>query len=100
MNLSAIEKDLMIVNMGPHHQSMHGVLHLIVTLNGEDVDCEPILDYLHRGMQKIVKNQTIIQYLPYVTCWDDLASMFMEAITGNGPKQLRNIQPPKGLAVS
>ncbi|MBA0782837.1 hypothetical protein Gotri_000661 [Gossypium trilobum] len=38
MNLSATEKDLMIVNMGPHHQSMHGVLHLIVTLDGEDVD--------------------------------------------------------------
>ncbi|CAH8266365.1 unnamed protein product [Arabidopsis lyrata] len=38
-------KDLMIVNMGPHHPSMHGVLRLIVTLDGEDVvDCEPILD--------------------------------------------------------
>ncbi|MFQ6622214.1 hypothetical protein Gotur_001656 [Gossypium turneri] len=35
----------MIVNMGPHHPSMHGVLRLIVTLDGEDVvDCEPILD--------------------------------------------------------
>ncbi|MBA0553956.1 hypothetical protein Goarm_011184, partial [Gossypium armourianum] len=29
--------------MGPHHPSMHGVLHLIVTPDGEDVDCEPIL---------------------------------------------------------
>ncbi|CAN1859936.1 NAD(P)H-quinone oxidoreductase subunit H, chloroplastic [Linum perenne] len=44
----------MIVNMGPHHPSMHGVLRLIVTLDGEDViDCEPILGYLHRGMEKI-----------------------------------------------
>lgn len=49
MNVPATRKDLMIVNMGPHHPSMHGVLRLIV---GEDViDCEPILGYLHIGME-------------------------------------------------
>ncbi|CAH1446697.1 unnamed protein product [Lactuca virosa] len=47
----ATRKDLMIVNMGPHHPSMHGVLRLIVTLDGEDViDYEPILGYLHRDI--------------------------------------------------
>ena len=46
MNIPATRKDLMIVNMGPQHPSMHGVLRLIVTLDGEDViDCEPILGY-------------------------------------------------------
>ncbi|KAM6569253.1 hypothetical protein CsatB_017238 [Cannabis sativa] len=86
----------MIVNMGPQHPSMHGVLRLIVTLDGEDViDCEPILGYSHRGMEKIAENQTIIQYLPYVTRWDYLATMFTEAITVNGPKLLGNIQVPK-----
>ncbi|KAK3440552.1 hypothetical protein EUGRSUZ_B00847 [Eucalyptus grandis] len=83
----------MIVNMGPHHPSMHGVLRLILTLDGEDViDCEPILGYLHRGMEKIAENRTVIQYLPYVTRWDYLATMFTEAITVNGPEQLGNIQ--------
>ncbi|PWA53066.1 ribosomal protein S15 (chloroplast) [Artemisia annua] len=44
MTVPATRKDLMIVNMGPHHPSMHGVLRLIVTLDGEDViDCEPII---------------------------------------------------------
>ncbi|KAF4383488.1 hypothetical protein F8388_013988 [Cannabis sativa] len=72
---------------------MHGVLRLIVTLDGEDViDCEPILGYLHRGMEKIAENRTIIQYLPYVTRWDYLATMFTEAITVNGPELLGNIQ--------
>ncbi|KAB1998239.1 hypothetical protein ES319_D12G075400v1 [Gossypium barbadense] len=86
----------MTVNMGPHHPSMHGVLRLIVTLDGEDVvDCEPILGYLHRGMEKITENPTIIQYLPYVTRWDYLATMFTEAITVNGPEQLGDIQVPK-----
>ncbi|KAK3412140.1 hypothetical protein EUGRSUZ_I00925 [Eucalyptus grandis] len=41
----------------PHHPSMHGVLWLILTLYGEDViGCEPILGYLHRGMEKIAEN--------------------------------------------
>ncbi|XP_035845886.1 photosystem I P700 chlorophyll a apoprotein A2-like [Helianthus annuus] len=74
MTIPSTRKDLMIVNMGPHHPSMHGVLRLIVTLDGEDViDCEPILGYLHRGIEKIAENRTIIQYLPYVTRWDYLA---------------------------
>ncbi|KAL5643204.1 hypothetical protein ACJX0J_001111 [Zea mays] len=96
MSLSLKRKDLMIVNMGPQHPSMHGVLRLIVTLDGEDViDCEPILGYLHRGMEKIAENRSIIQYLPYVTRWDYLATMFTEAITVNAPEFLENIQIPK-----
>ncbi len=42
---------------------MHGVLWLIVTLDGEDViDCEPVLGYLQRGMEKIAENRTVIQF--------------------------------------
>jgi len=86
----------MIVSMGPHHPSMHGVLRLIVTLEGENVSgCEPVLGYLHRGMEKIAENRTVVQYLPYVTRWDYLATMFTEAITVNGPEKLTNIQVPK-----
>nr|YP_010385499.1 NADH dehydrogenase subunit 7 [Convallaria pseudomajalis]UPN62907.1 NADH dehydrogenase subunit 7 [Convallaria pseudomajalis]UYC29262.1 NADH dehydrogenase subunit 7 [Convallaria majalis] len=96
MTVPATRKDLMIVNMGPHHPSMHGVLRLIVTLDGEDViDCEPVLGYLHRGMEKIAENRTIIQYLPYVTRWDYLATMFTEAITVNAPERLESVQVPK-----
>lgn len=86
----------MIVSMGPQHPSMHGVLRLIVTLEGENVSgCEPVLGYLHRGMEKIAENRTVVQYLPYVTRWDYLATMFTEAITVNGPEKLTNIQVPK-----
>jgi NAD(P)H-quinone oxidoreductase subunit H len=75
---------------------MHGVLRLIVSLDGENVvDCEPILGYLHRGMEKIAENRSILQYLPYVTRWDYLATMFTEAITVNAPEKLANIQVPK-----
>ncbi|GJT42325.1 NADH-plastoquinone oxidoreductase subunit 7 [Tanacetum coccineum] len=58
MTVPATRKYLMIVNMGPHYPSMHGVLRLIVTLDGEDViDCEPILGYLHRD--KVVEEEWI-----------------------------------------
>ena len=88
--------DPMVVSMGPHHPSMHGVLRLIVTLDGENViDCEPVLGYLHRGMEKIAESRTTLQYLPYVTRWDYLATMFTEAITVNAPERLANIQVPK-----
>ncbi|RZS27348.1 hypothetical protein BHM03_00060802 [Ensete ventricosum] len=96
MIVPATKKDFIIVNMGPHHPSMHGVLRLIVTLDGEDViDCESVLGYLHKGMKKIEENQTLIQYLPYVTRWDYLTTMFTEAITVNAPEQLENVQVPK-----
>lgn len=96
MTMLSTKPDSMIVSMGPHHPSMHGVLRLIVTLDGENVvDCEPILGYLHRGMEKIAENRSIIQYLPYVTRWDYLATMFTEAVTVNAPERLANIQVPK-----
>lgn len=86
----------MILNMGPHHPSMHGVLRLIVTLDGEDViDCEPVLGYLHRGMEKIAENRTNIMYIPYVSRWDYAAGMFNEAITVNAPERLADIPVPK-----
>lgn len=88
--------DPMVISMGPHHPSMHGVLRLIVTLDGENViDCEPVLGYLHRGMEKIAESRTTLQYLPYVTRWDYLATMFTEAITVNAPEKLANIQVPR-----
>jgi NAD(P)H-quinone oxidoreductase subunit H len=88
--------DPMVISMGPHHPSMHGVLRLIITLDGENVvDCEPVLGYLHRGMEKIAENRSIVQYLPYVTRWDYLATMFTEAITVNAPEKLSNIEVPK-----
>jgi NAD(P)H-quinone oxidoreductase subunit H len=72
----------MTIKMGPHHPSMHGVLRLIVTLDGENViDCEPVLGYLHRGMEKIAENRTI--------------QMFNEAVTVNAVEQLAGITIPK-----
>ena len=48
----------MILNMGPQHPSTHGVLRLVLTLDGETVmKCTPVIGYLHRGMEKIFENR-------------------------------------------
>lgn len=86
----------MVINMGPHHPSMHGVLRLMVTLDGENVlDCEPMIGYLHRGMEKIAENRTNIMYIPYVSRWDYAAGMFNEAVTVNAPEKLADIAVPR-----
>lgn len=86
----------MVLNMGPHHPSMHGCFRMIVTLDGEDVvDCEPVIGYLHRGMEKIAENRTNIMYVPYVSRWDYAAGMFNEAVTVNAVEKLADIPVPK-----
>ncbi|NJK63985.1 MAG: NAD(P)H-quinone oxidoreductase subunit H [Synechococcaceae cyanobacterium SM2_3_1] len=86
----------MVLNFGPHHPSMHGVLRLLVTLDGENiVDCEPVIGYLHRGMEKIAENRSVIQYLPYVSRWDYGAGMFNEAITVNVAEKLADVSVPR-----
>ncbi|MDZ8260223.1 NAD(P)H-quinone oxidoreductase subunit H [Nostoc sp. ChiQUE01b] len=86
----------MVINFGPHHPSMHGCFRIIVTLDGEDVvDCEPVIGYLHRGMEKIAENRTNIMYVPYVSRWDYYGGMFNEAVTVNAVEKLANISIPK-----
>lgn len=86
----------MTINMGPQHPSMHGVLRLIVTLDGENVlDCEPVIGYLHRGMEKIAESRTNVMFVPYVSRWDYAAGMFNEAITVNAPEKLAGLKVPR-----
>ncbi|BAC90324.1 NAD(P)H-quinone oxidoreductase subunit H [Gloeobacter violaceus] len=88
--------DQMVLNLGPHHPSTHGVLRLIVTLDGENVvDCRPVLGYLHRGMEKIGENRTIIQYLPYCSRWDYAAAMMNEAPVVNAPEAMAGVKVPR-----
>ncbi|MGF1677246.1 MAG: NAD(P)H-quinone oxidoreductase subunit H [Rivularia sp. (in: cyanobacteria)] len=86
----------MTINFGPQHPSMHGCFRILVTLDGEDViDCEPVLGYLHRGMEKIAENRTNIMYIPYVSRWDYYGGMFNEAVTVNAVEKLADIPIPK-----
>ena len=73
---NAFKTDEMVINMGPQHPSTHGVLRLILKLDGEIVkDCEPVIGYLHRGMEWLGQNRTYVQYQALVDRVDYLAGM-------------------------
>jgi len=72
-----IEANILKLNLGPQHPSTHGVLRLVLELDGEKiVSCKPDVGYLHRGMEKMAEKLTYIQYLPTVDRIDYLAGFF------------------------
>ncbi len=65
-----------ILNVGPQHPSTHGVFRMRVTLDGEVVvDLEPVIGYLHRGIEKLAESRTYTQIIPLTDRLDYLASM-------------------------
>jgi len=72
----AIRTEPFILNMGPQHPSTHGVFRMRVTLDGEVViDVEPVIGYLHRGIEKLAEGRTYTQNIPFTDRLDYLASM-------------------------
>jgi NADH-quinone oxidoreductase subunit D len=70
------DPDIVTINMGPSHPATHGVLRLVLQLNGETVkSCVPHLGYLHRGVEKIAENRTYLQFLPYTDRLDYLSPL-------------------------
>ena len=64
----------MIINVGPQHPSTHGVLHLVITLNGETIkNVEPHLGYIHRSIEKMCESLSYRQFI-YVTSRMDYLS--------------------------
>ncbi len=68
------ERDIVTINMGPSHPSTHGVLRLVLELDGEIVlSCKPDIGYLHRGFEKIAENKTWQQFITWTDRMDYLA---------------------------
>jgi NADH-quinone oxidoreductase subunit D len=85
----------LILNMGPQHPSTHGVLRVILKLDGEKVlNAECVIGYLHRGVEKIAENRTYTMFNPYVDRMDYVAAVsnglgYCEAV-----EKLLNIEAP------
>ncbi len=72
----ALQTEPFILNVGPQHPSTHGVFRMKVTLDGEVVvDVEPVIGYLHRGIEKMGENRTYTQIIPLTDRLDYLASL-------------------------
>jgi NADH-quinone oxidoreductase subunit D len=91
----------LVLNMGPQHPSTHGVLRVVVKLDGEKVlGTECVIGYLHRGVEKIAENRTYVMFAPYVDRMDYVAAV------SNGlgyclavEKLLNTEAPPRAQAV-
>lgn len=93
--LQEIQKD-MLINVGPQHPSTHGVLRLLITLEGEIIkDTKPVIGYLHRGKEKLAESRTYTQYSPMVDRVDYLAGFFYQAAYCYAVESIAGLQVPR-----
>jgi len=72
----SMSTDRLVVNMGPHHPSTHGVFRMIISLDGETIEAlEPVMGYLHRNHEKIGERNTYLHNMPFTDRLDYLSSM-------------------------
>ncbi|MBI1979852.1 MAG: NADH-quinone oxidoreductase subunit D [Elusimicrobia bacterium] len=85
----------MILNLGPQHPSTHGVLRVILSLDGEVITrAEPDVGYLHRGTEKLAENRTYPQMLVISDRWDYLSAMSNNLVWCLAVENLMQIQVP------
>ncbi len=91
----------MTINMGPSHPATHGVLRLVLELDGEIITkCTPDVGYLHRGDEKIAENMQYNQFIPYTDRLDYLAPLANNVAYAMAVEKLMGWElPPRGKAL-
>lgn len=83
------------LNMGPQHPSTHGVLRLVLTMDGERVvRCKPVVGYLHRSIEKMAENRTYTQVIPVTDRLDYCTSMTSNYVYVMAVEDLADITAP------
>ena len=83
------------LNFGPQHPAAHGVLRLILELDGELVEkADPHIGLLHRGTEKLIEQKTYTQALPYFDRLDYVAPMNQEHAFALAAEKLLNVEVP------
>jgi NADH-quinone oxidoreductase subunit D len=89
-------EDRLLVNFGPSHPSSHGVLRLVLELDGETItDCRPAVGFLHTGIEKSVEFRTWTQAVAFLTRADYLSSFFTETAYCRAVERLLGIEAPR-----
>jgi len=83
------------LNFGPQHPAAHGVLRLVLELDGEIVErAEPHIGLLHRGTEKLIEYKTYLQALPYFDRLDYVSMMAQEHTFSLAVENLLNLKVP------
>jgi NADH-quinone oxidoreductase subunit D len=86
----------MVLNLGPQHPSMHGVLRLVVKIDGEIIrEIEPVIGYLHRGTEKLAEDLNYTQIIPYTDRLDYLSSMTNNYVVCHATETLMGLEIPE-----
>ena len=97
--LRDMQGEKMVLNMGPSHPATHGVLRIVLELDGEIISkAVPAVGYLHRGDEKIAENMTYTQFIPYTDRLDYLAPLANNVAYALAVEKLLNIHdklPPR-----
>ncbi len=98
---SVEESGRIFLNMGPSHPSTHGVLRIVLELDGEQVvRAEPDIGYLHRGMEKIAETYGFTKFIPYTDRMDYLAPVANNIAVCTAAEVLMGIDlPPRAKAI-
>ncbi|MDA1036242.1 MAG: NADH-quinone oxidoreductase subunit D, partial [Chloroflexi bacterium] len=84
-----------VVNIGPHHPSTHGVFRMRITFDGENIlDVEPVIGYLHRGTEKLAEERQYTQVITLTDRLDYVASMTNNQAYVLACEKLVDIAPP------
>ncbi len=91
-----VEDGEMVLNMGPHHPSTHGVIRLILTMDGEVIHTvTPDIGYLHRAIEKIAEKTPYYTFMPFTDRIDYLGAMFMNHGYAMAVEKLAGIEVPR-----
>ncbi|MGH2407189.1 MAG: NADH-quinone oxidoreductase subunit D [Candidatus Limnocylindrales bacterium] len=86
----------MLINLGPQHPSTHGVLRVVLKIDGERVvDLDPVLGYLHRGVEKICENSDWHMVVSHCDPLEYIASMFSELVPVMAAEKLLDLTVPR-----
>jgi NADH dehydrogenase I D subunit len=94
--LPLLKTEELLLNMGPQHPATHGVLKVILTLEGEKiVKSDPVLGYLHRGVEKLAETLTYHQFIPHTDRLDYVCAMYNNFAYVRAVEKLLGITVPE-----